>query len=367
MNTKTLPTLYNRATNGKITVRHTDIQEQPDGQVHIIVQHGYLGGKLQTDTKVVSKGKNIGKANETTIWDQALADAISACNRKRDEGYVEDQADIKDRSAGYFLPMLAKDFTKDSKKIKYPCYVQPKLDGMRALARKTNGVVEMWSRQGKPITTPTKILEELTTWLDEGESVDGEIYVHGWDFQRLISAVKRTREDTEALEYWVYDRPDQFFEFCQRRLIIKNKSGGDNIKLVPTWDAESLEQIYDYQSELLSHGFEGIMIRNYDGPYAYDDRSYDLQKLKNFETAEFEIIGGRSGTGRASDCVIYTCKTKNNLTFEVYPQGTIENRKALFQTLNQDIGKFLTVKFFEYTQDGIPRFPIGIIIRDYEA
>jgi hypothetical protein len=30
------------------------------------------------------------------------------------------------------------------------------------------------------------------------------------------------------------------------------------------------------------------------------------------------------------------------------------------------IGKDLTVQFFELTDDGVPRFPVGIAVRDYE-
>jgi len=28
--------------------------------------------------------------------------------------------------------------------------------------------------------------------------------------------------------------------------------------------------------------------------------------------------------------------------------------------------KYLTVKYFELTDDGIPRFPVGLAVRDYE-
>ena len=365
MRTQSLPTLYNKASTGKITIRITDVIEQPDGSVHIQVQHGYQGGKLQTDTRVITEGKNLGKANETTTWDQAVSEAVSACNRKRDEGYVEDPSLIKDKSAGNFLPMLAKDFAKDGKKIKYPCYVQPKLDGMRALARKENGVVTMWSRQGKPITIPSLIIQELTGWLEEGEAVDGELYVHGWDFQRLIAATKKDRDDTKLLEYHIYDRPAPG-GFVTRMDPLYNRGSLGQIHLVPSWECNSFQEVEEHEKRFIQEGYEGLMLRNRDGDYGYDDRSYDLQKLKRFQDAEYRIVGGRQGDGRATGCVIYTCVTPDGKEFEVFPQGSIEHRRELYSRLQEDLGKLLTVKFFELTQDGIPRFPIGIAIRDYE-
>ena len=41
----------------------------------------------------------------------------------------------------------------------------------------------------------------------------------------------------------------------------------------------------------------------------------------------------------------------------------MEERKATYDTADKHIGEHLKVKFFELTDDGIPRFPVGIGIR----
>ena len=41
-------------------------------------------------------------------------------------------------------------------------------------------------------------------------------------------------------------------------------------------------------------------------------------------------------------------------------------RKALFKYGRDYIGEMLTVRYQELTDDGVPRFPVGIAIRDYE-
>jgi DNA ligase-1 len=52
------------------------------------------------------------------------------------------------------------------------------------------------------------------------------------------------------------------------------------------------------------------------------------------------------------------------------PNGTIESRKKLWAEWeanpNDFIGKELTVQYQELTPKGIPRFPKGLAIRDYE-
>jgi DNA ligase-1 len=50
----------------------------------------------------------------------------------------------------------------------------------------------------------------------------------------------------------------------------------------------------------------------------------------------------------------------------VRPKGTIEDRRDIFKKAQSYVGKKLTVKYQELTDDGIPRFPIGLAIRDYE-
>jgi DNA ligase-1 len=91
-----------------------------------------------------------------------------------------------------------------------------------------------------------------------------------------------------------------------------------------------------------------------------------LQKVKRFVDDEFEIIGGKDGSGRESGLIIYRCKTKSGLEFDVRPRGTQESRRDIYKNLDSYIGKHLTVRYQELTDDGIPRIAVGIAVRDYE-
>jgi DNA ligase-1 len=47
-------------------------------------------------------------------------------------------------------------------------------------------------------------------------------------------------------------------------------------------------------------------------------------------------------------------------------KGKLIDLKEYFENQNKVLGKLLTVQYFELTPDGIPRFPVGASIRDYE-
>jgi DNA ligase-1 len=372
-------TLYGRSTNGKIKEWNISVLRMGDGSCHIETKHGFEDGKKQLDQRFIGEGKNIGKANETSPYEQACSEAKSAHSRKQDDGYAEDRGAIPSESDGMFLPMLAHRYDKHSSKISFPCWVQPKLDGVRMIAKKENGNISMWSRKGKQMVIPDKIGSQLNLMLDEGQCVDGEVYVHDWTFQRIISAVKKKRADTEMLEYHIYDSPHPALSFEERVPkrgltssmfpdYCKNWSGKSpaNVAFVQTIDIENQEEFDLYESKFISDGYEGMMVRNQNSLYKYKHRSYDLQKVKRFVDKEFRIIGGKDGTGRETGLVIFKCVTNDGSEFDVRPMGTHEDRAEIYKNLSSYIGKDLTVKYQELTDDGIPRFPVGVSVRDYE-
>lgn len=373
-----LPTLYGKSTNGKIKEWNISVLQMGDGTCYIETEHGYENGKKQLDQRFVGEGKNIGRANETTIYEQACSEARSAHSRKKDSGYVEDKNNIPSASDGMFLPMLAHRYDKHSAKINFPCWVQPKLDGVRMIARKEDGVVTMWSRKGKVIDIPDKINAQLCEMLQDGQCTDGELYVHGWTFQRIISAVKKKRDDTDLLEYHIYDSPHpslsfedrmpakgvgsiHFPKYCQSWSLI-----GKNIKFVQTLSADCQDEFDVIEQRFVSDDYEGMMVRNVNSLYKYKHRSYDLQKVKRFVDDEYRIIGGKDGSGREAGLVVFKCVTSDGLEFDVRPRGSHEHRSEMFENLENYIDKYLTVRYQELTDDGRPRFPVGIAVRDYE-
>lgn len=370
-----LPTLYGKSTNGKIKEWSISVLKMGDGTCYVETEHGYEGGKKQLDQRLISAGKNIGRSNETNPYEQACFEAKSAFNRKRDDGYVESKDSIPSVDDGMFLPMLAHRYDKHSSKINFPCWIQPKLDGVRMIAKKEGGSILMWSRKGKELNIPDKIASQLNDLLSEGQCVDGELYVHNWTFQRIIAAVKKKRDDTDLLEYHIYDSPHSSLEFEERMPTSDQEYPAhcrawgnlpENIVLVETYSADTQDEFDAFEQRFIESGYEGMMVRNKKSLYKYKHRSYDLQKVKRFVDKEYKIIGGKDGSGREAGLIIFKCITEDGLEFDVRPMGSHEDRASAFKRLESYIGKELTVRYQELTDDGRPRFPVGVSVRDYE-
>ena len=338
----------------------------------IVTRYGQLDGEQQTARKA-AKPKNVGKKNETTAEAQAVLEARAMWKKKLDHKYKES---IEDTEKEVFLPMLAIDFEKRRGKKKdghtYPCDIQPKLDGVRCLVLWDGEEIKLLSRKGKEYTLP-HITTYLRTRLPHSLVLDGELYIHGETFQTITSWVKKLRPESARIELHVYDCIDLNDRECSwpERWEEKLSAFFTNIpvrdvpiKLVPTVECQGEDEVYEMQGEYLKDGYEGAVVRMYDNSkYRFGYRSKRLLKVKTFTDAEFEVVDFTCGVGKMKDCVIWVCKAENGKTFQVVPKGTMEQRKAWLDGANRRIGEWLKVKFFERTDDGMPRFPVGIGFR----
>jgi DNA ligase-1 len=120
-----METLYKK--DSKENLRFLDIST--DGST-IVQVSGLVDGNHVTNVSQC-EGKNIGRANETTPEEQAEIEAQAKYTKKLKEGYFKSKEEATNNVV--ILPMLAKVFSKEEKKVVYPCFAQPKLDGMRGL------------------------------------------------------------------------------------------------------------------------------------------------------------------------------------------------------------------------------------------
>ena len=398
---KKFDTLYALASTGKIKEWTVAVYENQDGTAVIQRSYGSVGGKIIVNNKTIKKGKNIGKSNETTPVQQALNEAQSDINSKMDSNH-ELKIDPNDYVPRVILPQLAKGPKKG--KIIFPCDMQPKLNGICCLARKFYGTPnhkiysnEYMNWKGIPKGNPEtfvdmmayhsrggklfETLEHLTPFLSHilytNEIVHGELYVHGWSLQKIGSHTKDLKPDSHLLEYWIYDHADVGPTWEQRWEEIYNRINDYNlaakipieripIKTVPTVRVNSYAEAKFWHDKWVADGFEGGMLRNLHGIYMFEFNSDHLEKVKEFEDAEFKIIGGKEGTGNDEGCVIFRCITEDGKEFDVRPRGTVEQRRNDFENLHLLIGDNLTVRYAELSDDGIPTQPVGIVVRNYE-
>jgi len=265
-------------------------------------------------------------------------------------------------------PMLAMDYKKRGHNIVYPAFVQPKLDGVRCIATRTGDKIKYTSREENEFTAVSHLTPHLLRLMRDGDSWDGELYTKQLTFQEIVSAVKRNKTinpDTKKIEYWVYDCVmKDGFEIRHMYVDACIKNGGP-IKPVPTILVNTEADMLACHKVMLQKGYEGTIIRNIYGLYV-PKRTKDLQKYKDMVDDEFTIIGGKEGEGKDKGCIVFICKTKEGKEFDCRPNGEYERRERWYQVRNKLIGKQLTVQYQGFTDEGKPRFPIGLTIRDYE-
>lgn len=267
------------------------------------------------------------------------------------------------------LPMLAHAYDARGDAIEFPCLVQPKLDGVRALWY--NG--SLYSRNGNEFAHLDHIKAALRALRAGTRVFDGELYSDEIDFQTLVGFIKRStikpddREEMKKIRYVIYDYVSSA-DYADRLATLEAQFRGVRapLELIATEVCARREDVPSFLRRYERAGYEGVMVRNLRGAYAQGARSPDLQKLKSTRDAEFRVVGYDEGTGRDAGLVIWVCATREGREFRVRPAGTREERAALFREAARHVGSWLTVRFQELTLAGVPRFPVGVALRDYE-
>lgn len=350
--------LYAKSSAGKTKTWEIEAKDNV-----MVIRTGYLDGKIIESSKSIT-GVNAGKSNETNDEQQCILECKSKWQKKVDEQYTTDLNNIKEYAdQDILLPMLALKYSERKHDIIFPCFAQPKLNGVRCIFQGN----KFMSRKGKEYTTLEHLIPELEKL---GIDVpDGEIYIHGMSLQEIVSRVKEDKGyETDRLEYWIYDQVNDK-EFWNRSIELYNKFTSDNfikLKKVMTVKVNSEAEIKQWHDKWVQEGFEGAIIRNINGLYKVKHRSKDLQKYKEFIDAEFIIVGAHEGKGLEKGAIVFEVKNDQGKVFSVRPRGTRETRIEWMKDIKNLLGKQLTVRYQNLSDDGIPIFPVGICVRDYE-
>jgi len=373
------PVLYKKTSTGAIQQWEITAGPNSNGTAFIMTLHGQVGGAIQKTSDTISEGKNSGKKNATTPLQQAEKEAKGSWEKKKKGGYVESIKDAQGDKldaiiTGGIEPMLAHKFTDQGHKIKYPAYIQPKLDGIRCIAIIKDGACTLWSRTRKPITSCPHIIQELEAAFETRDIVlDGELYNHDFksNFEHIVSQVRKEvpGDNYMDVQYHVYDLINDGTNDERVSLIERLFASFEffSIKKVQTRIVKEEDKVAELFDKYREMGYEGAMLRNMSAKYV-SKRSYDLQKVKEFDDAEFEITGIDEGRGKLAGHVgAFICKTKDGKTFLAKMSGDTGKLADYFRDHSLWHGKRLTVKYQGLTgKECVPRFPVGIAIRDYE-
>jgi len=366
-----LPTLYGKSSSGKLL-----LWEVFTLQDKITVRHGQLGSNKIQEKETFATPKNVGKANETTSSQQADIEALAKWTKQKKKGYYE----TKEEAIGHieWHPMKLQDFKDQGHKIEYPCYIQPKFDGMRCMVDRDGKII---SKQGESLTFPPQIREDIDKIIqyqaDSFKGLDGEIYSGlaqqgGLSLQQIISAFRKENENTPKLKYYIYNipNPNEEFEDRQQRLMdlqtIVSSLSLHNVVVVPGLFCLGEKDMKYKHSVNVDRGYEGSVVHNLKGLYEFGKRSYDSQKLKPRDTTEAYVILVEKDKNQQG---VLHCELENGVQFKCLMRkdaSEVINLREYNNSLTL-VGKWITVEFESYSDAGVPGKPTGIAVRDVNS
>lgn len=306
-------------------------------------------------------------------------------------------------------PLLAHVY--EPHRVTFPCYVQPKLNGIRALYQ--GGRFQSRDELPFPVGLLDHLSEPLRKIFGPETILDGELYVHGWPLQRINAAVTPVRltptEDTLKVEYHVFDVVDFGKSFEDRYVtnlpVLYPHFLGLQSQRISTELVYSNEQADDRYSRFVSQGYEGMMYRLGDCPYTVPKQEYDIEgmnmlygkdvvkanlrskymsdkdnrcwhllKRKDWQDDEFECYYTVEGEGKLQGTLgALLCYAKGPtkiglggkilskcLPFSVGSGLTDSERQHYWQ--NPPIGRLVKVKYLCLSSDGIPLNPTILAI-----
>ncbi len=352
--------VYKLDSKGKERVLHVWTQNGDLNQ-----ESGLLEGSKTLHSKTCTP-KNVGKSNETTAQEQAILQAKSKIEEKLTEGYFRTLQEAN--STEVILPMLADDYKEKSKKINWlQVYLQPKLDGMRCLIIVKNGQVRLLSRAGKDIITMQHIIDAIKPMITATSNyiLDGELYAHGLNFQENMRLLKKVRPgETEKICYNIYDivSVKPFIERFSFAKLVVEKCNSPLIKLVETIQIASEQDLTVDHSRFLGMGYEGTMVRHGDTGYESNKRSSSLLKYKDFQDISLPIVDiTPNEANRFHGTPVFELGGKQ---FKAGLKMSHAEREEFLTNRTNHIGRTAELRFFEYSEEGIPRFPVMVGFRE---
>lgn len=196
-------------------------------------------------------------------------------------------------------PQLAKDAPLDKDgnlKINFPAMVQPKFDGIRCC------IVD-----GKALTRSLKEVpnREIFNALShpEFEGLDGELVVgdptadgaYGRTTSYVMTPTKKTGEDWTFHVFDKWDEGDLCFaeRLIEARIVCSNANIDVPLCLVPTRYVNSVDELTEYEADLVAAGWEGVIVRNPNLLYKFGrsgTKSGEALKIKRFTDGEAIVL-----------------------------------------------------------------------------
>jgi DNA ligase 1 len=271
--------------------------------------------------------------------------------------------------------------------VNYPVRVEPKLDGLRCIALKQNGIVTMFTRNGTELDTLPRIKATLEKAEYDNIVLDGEAMGEDWNESAAVLMSKKSKKDDSnivynvfdavPLETWVSQTPDVNDPYSDRLKRVEDVvrvAGTPNIvRQVVGYTVNTEAELLEIYQRCINEAFEGVMLKNIEAPYIFK-RSDAILKMKPVATYEGVVVGwykGKLGTKREDVFGGFNMLLSNGVVTNV-GGGFNDKLKAEIQLVGPDsyVGKVIEVEGQPdptpggLTKDGKIRFPTFCRFRD---
>jgi DNA ligase-1 len=236
-------------------------------------------------------------------------------------------------------------------------WMSEKLDGVRAY---WDGK-QFLSRQGNVYHAPDWFVKDLPD-----VPLDGELWLDRKKFQRTVSIARRQdrSEHWKELRYVVFDAPVHGGEFEARLRFLEDLLAKHALPYARPLTHERCQDLDHLHAELVrieELGGEGLMLRQ-PGSLYVSGRSASLLKVKNFRDDEARVIGHEPGKGRHKGRLgALLVELTNGIRFSVGTGLSDAERNH-----PPAIGSWITFRYQELSDGGVPRFPSYLGVRQDE-
>ncbi len=234
-------------------------------------------------------------------------------------------------------------------------WMSEKLDGIRAYWDGETFV----SRLGNRFFAPDWFVEDLPA-----DTLDGELWVGRKMFQKTTSIVRSgaAGEEWKTVQYVVFDAPNAkggFEERLAHAQKVLAKSGAPHARWHEHVKCDGFDHLREELARVEALGGEGLMLRQPGSKYM-KGRSTTLLKVKTFHDAEATVVGHAPGTGKHKGRLgALICELPGGIGFNVGTGFSDAEREE-----PPAIGSVITFRYQELSDDGVPRFPSYVRLRD---
>lgn len=288
-------------------------------------------------------------------------------------------------------PMLAGEAVLE--KLRFPLLASPKLDGLRGLVHEG----KLLSRSLKLI--PNRFVQSKFA-LKEFEGFDGELIVGeptAKNCYRCSTSAIMAHGGMPFVTFYVFDLHNYPYPYMDRLKALRMRMGrspkvtGANMVLLEHMMISDLDALLDYENTLLNKGFEGVILRDPEGPYKYGRSSTNegiMLKLKRFSDAEAEIIGfdeqmhnaneaqvnelgrtkrstAKAGLSGKDTLGALVCRDlESSVEFRIGTGMDDAEKQHIWDNQKKYMGKIVKYKSFKIGVKDAPRHPVFLGFRD---